>query len=103
MFSSFVKLTQNFRSHPDILRFPNGQFYANELEPCGDPTVTHSLTRCLVLAKPSLPIVFENIAGRDAREARSPSFFNAEEASRVKSYIEELMGDQKLRLGAFFS
>ncbi|KZV99658.1 P-loop containing nucleoside triphosphate hydrolase protein [Exidia glandulosa HHB12029] len=95
---SFVKLTKNFRSHPLILSFPNKQFYANELEACGDRAVTHSLTRSDILAKQFVPIVFENIAGKDAREAQSPSFFNVDEASRVKYYVQQLMEDQKLRL-----
>ncbi|EJD43380.1 P-loop containing nucleoside triphosphate hydrolase protein [Auricularia subglabra TFB-10046 SS5] len=95
---SFVKLTQNFRSHPVILNFPNKQFYANELEPCGDRAVTSSLTRCDVLARQFVPIVFENIAGKDSREAQSPSFFNVAEASLVKQYVQDLLGDQKLRL-----
>ncbi|KAH7105113.1 P-loop containing nucleoside triphosphate hydrolase protein [Auriculariales sp. MPI-PUGE-AT-0066] len=95
---SFVKLTQNFRSHPLILQYPNKQFYANELVPCGDEARTYSFTRSSILATPSVPIIFENIAGKDLREAQSPSFFNLEEASLVKRYVQELYEDQKLRL-----
>ena len=36
-------------------------------------------------------MLFHGIVGEDKREARSPSFFNAEEAVVVVDYIQELL------------
>lgn len=95
---SIVKLLKNFRSHPSILRFPNEKFYKGELEPNADPIITHSLLRSDCIIAPGFPVIFHAIAGKDLREARSPSFFNIDEASLVKTYITRLKGDQRLRL-----
>ncbi|KZS97367.1 P-loop containing nucleoside triphosphate hydrolase protein [Sistotremastrum niveocremeum HHB9708] len=95
---SIVKLLKNWRSHPAILRFPNERFYKGDLECHADPLVTHSLLRSHALVKPDFPVVFHAIAGKDAREAQSPSFFNIGEVSLVKRYVQDLLGDQRLRL-----
>jgi len=95
---SVVKLTKNWRSHIEILKYPNQQFYKGELEPYGDTIVTHSLLQCSELATPGFPLVFHAIKGKDLQEANSPSFFNVEEASLVKRYVENIRGNRKLRL-----
>ena len=95
---SVVKLTKNWRSHPDILKFPNERFYRGGLIACADPVVTHSMLRWDCLVTPDYPIVFHGIRGKDEREASSPSFFNIDEASLVKDYVGELFGDRRLRM-----
>jgi helicase MOV-10 len=60
---SVVKLLKNWRSHPSILDYPNGNFYNDELEPCGDPVVTHSLLRWDGLGEKNFPVIFHAIAG----------------------------------------
>ncbi|KAF7318307.1 RNA helicase [Mycena chlorophos] len=90
-----VKLTQNFRSHPSILKFPNEQFYRGELEPHGDRKVTELYANSPLLPKRGFPIIFHSLAGKDDREASSPSFFNIDEASQVRTYVEILRGDSK--------
>ncbi|KAG8867123.1 hypothetical protein FRC20_006671 [Serendipita sp. 405] len=95
---TIVKLLQNFRSHPSILNFPNQRFYQNELECRADVTITHSLLKSDCLAKAGFPVVFHSIVGKDVREARSPSFFNVEEASLVKEYVQRLKEDKRLKL-----
>ncbi|KAF8970450.1 P-loop containing nucleoside triphosphate hydrolase protein [Flammula alnicola] len=62
---TIVKLVKNFRSHPDILRFSNEQFYNSELQTC------------------------------DEREASSPSFFNIDEVTQVKKYCLSLVTNRK--------
>ncbi|KIM34475.1 hypothetical protein M408DRAFT_325871, partial [Serendipita vermifera MAFF 305830] len=95
---TIVKLLQNFRSHPAIIKFPNEQFYRGELECKADQVLTHSMLRAGCIVKPGFPLVFHAIAGKDAREADSPSFFNLEEASLVKKYVQDLKGDKRLQL-----
>lgn len=98
IFFSYVKLIKNWRSHEAILRYPNEQFYRNDLVPHGDEVVTHSLLRSSEVVKQGFPIVFHAIVGKDLREASSPSFFNPDEASVVKAYVERLRTDLRLRL-----
>ncbi|CAE6410220.1 unnamed protein product [Rhizoctonia solani] len=85
-----VKLSKNWRNHPSILRYPNERFYANELEACASSSVTNSLLAWPELGRAGFPIIFENIAGQDMREASSPSWYNPMEASRVKDYVRML-------------
>ncbi|TDL24456.1 P-loop containing nucleoside triphosphate hydrolase protein [Rickenella mellea] len=96
--TTLVKLVKNWRSHPDILKFPNDEFYRSELEACGDPLITHSLLRWDMLPTKQFPIIFHGVCGKDMREASSPSFFNIEEASLVKTYVKNLLEDRRLRL-----
>lgn len=59
-----VKLTQNFRSHPSILSYPNRLFYKGELEVYGDPAIINSLGRFDRLASPTFPVIFHSISGK---------------------------------------
>ncbi|KAF7291968.1 RNA helicase [Mycena indigotica] len=95
-----VKLTKNFRSHNAILKFPNEQFYKGELQPHGDRQVVDLYLNSSLLPKRGFPIIFHSLAGKDDREASSPSFFNIDEASQVKKYVEILRGmDRQVRTG----
>ncbi|KAH7340553.1 P-loop containing nucleoside triphosphate hydrolase protein [Rhizoctonia solani] len=85
-----VKLSKNWRNHPSILRYPNERFYANELEACASSSITSSLLAWPELGRAGFPIIFENIAGQDMREASSPSWYNPMEVSRVKDYVRML-------------
>ncbi|PBK87850.1 P-loop containing nucleoside triphosphate hydrolase protein [Armillaria gallica] len=95
---SVVKLTQNFRSHPAILKFPNERFYKGELQPCADPKSITAFIGSKHLEAKKFPIVFHSMAGKDDREASSPSFFNIDEVLDVMRTIEELRSDKKLRI-----
>jgi helicase MOV-10 len=90
-----VKLVKNFRNHPAILQFSNTMFYDGELESCADPVLTHNLLRSEALVTRNFPIIFHGIAGKDEREASSPSFFNIDEATRVKKYCQELIYNRR--------
>jgi helicase MOV-10 len=93
-----VKLVKNFRSHSAILKFPNERFYKGELEQCGDPKTINAFIGSPQLASRAFPIVFHALSGKDDREASSPSFFNIDEATQVKTYIEALRADRNQRL-----
>ncbi|KAG8929262.1 hypothetical protein FRC01_004609 [Tulasnella sp. 417] len=95
---TMVKLTKNWRSHNTILRFPNDNFYNGELEACGPRMVIDSLLGSPVLANKNFPVVFHGIAGLDAREEGSPSFFNVDEISLIYKYVEELRMDRTRRI-----
>ncbi|KAI0316313.1 P-loop containing nucleoside triphosphate hydrolase protein [Amylostereum chailletii] len=93
-----VKLTQNYRSHEAILKFPNERFYRGELEPCVETKVIDSCLGSAVLPSGNFPILFHAMSGRDVREASSPSFFNIHEVQQVKAYVEALRSDRRLRV-----
>ncbi|KAK0477928.1 P-loop containing nucleoside triphosphate hydrolase protein [Armillaria novae-zelandiae] len=95
---SVVKLTQNFRSHSAILKFPNERFYKGDLQSCADPNSVGMFMGSDHLEAKDFPIVFHAMAGQDDREASSPSFFNIDEVSQVKATVEELLGDSSLNL-----
>lgn len=46
-------------------------------------------------------MIFHGVSGKDEREASSPSFFNIAEASLVKSYVQDLFDDRRLRLSTY--
>ena len=98
---SYVKLVKNFRSHKAILDFPNEQFYARELEVCGSPSVINSFIGWPHLASRNFPVVFHSISGQDEREASSPSYFNIDEATVVKDYVQKLKSDSRFRICVF--
>ncbi|KAI1789430.1 P-loop containing nucleoside triphosphate hydrolase protein [Ganoderma leucocontextum] len=93
--TSYIKLIKNYRSHEAILRYPNQQFYDDELEVCGQPATINKFIGSPQLVSPWFPIVFHAISGTNEREASSPSYFNIDEASQVKAYIQALLGDAR--------
>ncbi len=97
-----VKLTQNFRSHSAILKFPNERFYKGDLQPCADPNSVGMFIGSDHLEAKDFPIVFHAMTGHDDREASSPSFFNIDEVSQVKATVEELLGDSRLKLSKYY-
>ncbi|KAH9477519.1 Putative helicase mov-10-B.1 [Psilocybe cubensis] len=94
---SVVKLVKNFRSHDAILKFPNQTFYENELQACAEASVINTYTDSQYLPSKKFPVVFHSVAGKDDRESSSPSFFNIDEITQVKSYVQKLKSDRAFR------
>lgn len=90
-----TKLLQNYRSHEDILHLPNKMFYEGELKVCADQMMRNCLSDWEVLPKKGCPVIFHGVIGQDMREERSPSFFNAEEASEVLKYVTKLLTEKR--------
>ena len=93
-----MKLTKNYRSHPAILKFPNEQFYSGDLEPCADPNVVNAYLNSTHVVSRKFPVVFHSVFGKDDREASSPSYFNLDEVTVVKSILENLRNDTSIPL-----
>ena len=91
-------LVKNYRSHPDILKLPNEIFYRNQLIPCGDRFVTHSMTKWEHLPKKGFPILLHAIDGENTREGNSPSWFNPEEGMVVVQYVKDLIQNSKPKI-----
>uniref|UniRef100_A0A2K6T571 RNA helicase n=1 Tax=Saimiri boliviensis boliviensis TaxID=39432 RepID=A0A2K6T571_SAIBB len=81
-----TKLVKNYRSHKALLALPSRLFYHRELEVCADPTVVNSLLGWEKLPKKGFPLIFHGVRGSEAREGRSPSWFNPAEAVQVLRY-----------------
>jgi hypothetical protein len=97
MLDSIIKLVQNYRSHEAILKFPNEQFYGGDLKPHGALQDINAYLGSSYLQNKKFPVVFHTIFGKDDREASSPSFFNIDEATQVKLYIQQLKEDRTFR------
>lgn len=109
-----VKLVNNYRNHPLILKYPNDQFYAGELIPLANASTTDAVlgwagwnNPSFLSAGPVFPIIFHALKGGEDREGNSPSFYNALELTQVKHYVDRMRTDAgvqphdigKLRLG----
>ncbi|PFH46787.1 hypothetical protein AMATHDRAFT_7405 [Amanita thiersii Skay4041] len=94
---SVIKLLQNYRSHPAILKFPNEQFYGGELQGCAEAEKITRYLHCPLLPDPKFPIIFHAVYGKDDREASSPSFFNIDEALQIKQYVGVLRSSKEFK------
>lgn len=86
-----TKLVRNYRSHPSILKISNERFYDNDLVASADQFTINSLTSWEHLPKRGFPCIFHGVEGKDEREGKSPSWFNPEESTIVKEYINLLV------------
>jgi len=85
-----TKLVNNYRSHPAILYIPSQLFYDSELQAMADFPTRTSMCDWGGLPVKGFPIIFHGIEGKDMREAKSPSWFNPDEALTVLDYITQL-------------
>ncbi|KAJ6657968.1 hypothetical protein lerEdw1_001758 [Lerista edwardsae] len=98
--SQFVtKLLRNYRSHADILKFPNEKFYDGELLECANHLITHSYCSWKELVTQGFPIIFHGVCGEDQREERSPSFFNTAEINVLMGYLKKLLVEDQGKKG----
>lgn len=80
-----TKLVVSYRSDPRVMTVCNKMFYENELE-CKNQTPQ----KWLDLLDVKKPLVFHYKEGRDRREITNPSWFNANEAITVLTYVNRL-------------
>ncbi|KAM6976888.1 putative helicase mov-10-B.1 [Aplochiton taeniatus] len=89
-----TKLLRNYRSNPAILKIPNELFYDGELQVFADEILRNSYCRWEHLPRTGFPVIFHGVAGRDEREANSPSFFNTAEVVELMEYLKKLFQSQ---------
>uniref|UniRef100_A0AAZ3P8D6 RNA helicase n=1 Tax=Oncorhynchus tshawytscha TaxID=74940 RepID=A0AAZ3P8D6_ONCTS len=92
-----TKLLRNYRSHPSILKVPNELFYEEELQVFANEMIRNSYCTWEYLPQKNFPVVFHGVAGRDEREATSPSFFNVAEIEVLMDYLKKLLQGQGKR------
>lgn len=86
-----TKLLHNYRSHPDILEFPNQRFYEGKLKATANEIVRTSFCRWEYLPTKGFPVIFYGVAGVNEREASSPSIFNRAEVQVLIDYVKKLL------------
>jgi helicase MOV-10 len=86
-----TKLVENYRSHSTLLQLPNELFYENELIAKVNPVQGGSCCHWEHLPRKEFPLMWTGIQGKDAREANSPSWFNADEALQVVRHVKDLL------------
>ena len=59
-----VKLLQNYRSHPALLKLPSQLFYNDELRPMADRALTHCMADWEELPAPGFPLVSTTVGSR---------------------------------------
>ena len=86
-----TKLVRNFRAHELLLELPNELFYEGDLLRCGDEMLIRCCEDWEGLPTPQVPLFFDGLVGKDQREDRSPSWFNADECDRVLEHVLDLL------------
>eukprot|EP00941_MAST-03F_sp_MAST-3F-sp1_P000538 g538.t1 len=91
-----VKLIENYRSHPSIIKLPNEKFYSGDLIASANKIVRCQLLKWPFLPNNSFPVLFHGLVGRDMREGSSPSWFNPTEVCETIHYIQRLLDCREL-------
>lgn len=93
-----TRLLRNYRSHPAIVNLPSQLFYDGELQVYADKLERESLCHWEGLTDNEFPVLFHGVYGRDQREKKSPSYFNAEEVAIVLGYVQKLVTARNMGL-----
>ena len=86
-----IMLEQNYRSHALLLQVPNTLFYDGALQACGDAMITDCRLQWEGLPRRGVPLSWHGVEGKEDREGKSPSWFNADEAVCVLKHVTSLM------------
>ncbi|KAG8956456.1 hypothetical protein FRC03_010834 [Tulasnella sp. 419] len=95
---TIVRLTDNIRSHPDILKVPKEELYQSEIKHRSISEFHDRLSVWRGLPKKGFPIIFHSLEGQDERHPSSSSIFNLDEAFAVRKYVQNLCSDGLLNL-----
>lgn len=84
-----VKLTNNYRSHPEIFKYSNETFYDSSMEPMIS-TAEHNFAKdWMQLPNAGIPFIFHSISSESVSEGTS--IFNVLEAELVFKYVQNLI------------
>ncbi|XP_052829815.1 putative helicase mov-10-B.1 [Octopus bimaculoides] len=92
-----IKLLNNYRSHPAIIKIPNELFYDNELKACADVKEYSRFCSWPHLLQKDFPVIFHDVFSQEVREKSDPSFFNLKEIEVVYSYVDKLLKTQGVK------
>ncbi|KAI5054863.1 hypothetical protein GOP47_0030008 [Adiantum capillus-veneris] len=93
-----TRLVRNYRSHQAILDIPSRLFYNGELIPSAPKDISDSMYGWEGLPNKKFPVLIVGVEGVDQREGKSPSWFNAQEVSKVIELVDKLKKWRQSRL-----
>lgn len=88
-----VKLTNNYRSHPEIFKYSNETFYNSSMEPMVSAEVHNFAKDWKHLPNRDIPIVFHSVEGEavEVKDYDCLSKFNIEEVEQAFEYVQSLL------------
>lgn len=86
-----VRLQNNYRSHPEIVRFSNEKFYNNTMETKVAAYDKNYAIGWNILPNRKIPLIFHDIKSTCAEDKKSKSLYNPEECNQVVNYIRYLV------------
>ncbi|KAI9008221.1 P-loop containing nucleoside triphosphate hydrolase protein [Gaertneriomyces semiglobifer] len=85
-----LRLVNNYRSHPAIIKFPSDEWYESSLRACARRDITSRGLGLSFLQKQGFPIMVDNVVGEESQMPGSTSWSNEAEATRVCYWIRQL-------------
>ncbi|XP_067633314.1 uncharacterized protein [Eurosta solidaginis] len=92
-----MRLYQNYRSHPEILRLFNHLYYKNELIPKVQTASLMTFDNLSIITNKKFPIIFEAVHGNLSYSSNSKSSYNQSEVNKVMWIIYQLKEHTDLR------
>lgn len=86
-----VRLTNNYRSHPEILKFSNMEFYDGSMMSMINTDEYNFATNWKQLPNLDIPIIFHTVKFESVAEADGKSLFSISEINKIVEYVENLM------------
>lgn len=91
--SRIIKLTNNYRSHPEIFKYSNEKFYNSSMEQMASTEIYNFAKNWKQLPNSEIPIVFHSVEGKavEIKEYEGISKFNIEEVELIFDYVKSLL------------
>lgn len=86
-----VKLTNNYRSHPEIYKYSNEIFYDSSMETMISTTERNFAKDWKQLPESGIPIIFHSIDSKSSIDINRISVFNIGEVELVFDYVKNLI------------
>lgn len=86
-----TQLLDNYRSHPDILRFCNEKFYNSTLRAVGNPTIINSACNWRELPNKKIPMIFHSVKSTCHKDEDDESWVNYVETNLVRQYVGDIL------------
>ena len=89
--ATVVRLTDNYRAHPELLKVPSQLFYHGKLASKADASETKAL-----VAWEDSALLCWGVAGDHQHDLDSPSYFNPLECAKVAQLVESLLRSDRV-------
>lgn len=88
-----VRLNNNYRSHPEIMRYSNETFYNSTMISMIKSSESNFAINWKQLPDPNIPIVLHSVPSEsvEVKEYDGSSYFSVEEIEQVFDYVQSLM------------